>query len=324
METDPGAVVTEGAEEQKMKRRAGRKKKKRYGRKWQTAGLYFVFPGFAGVLVFYLIPFLDVVKRSFMTALGNRFCGLANYRTVFANTAFRLAAGNTIRFLAVCMPLLLFLSFAAALGLREVFSQDGVRYALFKSAYLVPLSVPAASVVLLWRLVFDGHGFLNGVLTAMGYPGKDWMNTESAFYVLVFSYIWKNLGYVMVLWLAGLATVPETLYEAARVDGAGKKACFFCITLPCIRPVIFTIAVISLLNSFKVFREAWMVAGSYPQDSIYLLQHLFNNWFRDLAMEKIAAGAVVLAGMITFLIALMYRWGEYSRIPGRRDWREDT
>ncbi len=230
METDPGAVVTEGAEEQKMKRRAGRKKKKRYGRKWQTAG-YFVFPGFAGVLVFYLIPFLDVVKRSFMTALGNRFCGLANYRTVFANTAFRLAAGNTIRFLAVCMPLLLFLSFAAALGLREVFSQDGVRYALFKSAYLVPLSVPAASVVLLWRLVFDGHGFLNGVLTAMGYPGKDWMNTESAFYVLVFSYIWKNLGYVMVLW-PGLPPCRRRFMRRRVWTERGKKPVFSALRCP--------------------------------------------------------------------------------------------
>ena len=117
----------------------------------------------------------------------------------------------------------------------------------------------------------------------------------------------KNLGYDVVLWLAGLASVPETIYEAARMDGAGAMACFFSITLPCIRPISFTIIVISLLNSFKVFREAWMVAGNYPQESIYLLQHLFNNWFRDLAVDKMSAGAVVLSAVILLLIGTLQK-----------------
>lgn len=275
----------------------------------QSAGLWFVLPGFAGVAVFYLIPFLDVLRRSFVTPVGNRWCGLENYRTVFANAAFRLAAHNTLKFLAVCLPLLLLLSFLAALGLGAVAEREKL-YALLKGAYLVPLAVPTASVVLLWKLVTDRHGFLNGALNLFGIAGRDWMNSDAAFGVLVFSYIWKNLGYVVVLWLAGLSSVPETLYEAARVDGAGKWDCFFRITLPLIRPAVFMIVVISLLNSFKVFREAWMVAGSYPEDSIYLLQHLFNNWFRDLAMDRIAAGAVLLCVVVAVLIGLLQKYWE--------------
>ena len=89
--------------------------------------------------------------------------------------------------------------------------------------------------------------------------------------------------------------------------GAGAVACFFSITLPCIRPISFTIIVISLLNSFKVFREAWMVAGNYPQESIYLLQHLFNNWFRDLAVDKMSAGAVVLSAVILLLVGTLQK-----------------
>lgn len=278
----------------------------------QYAGLCFVLPGFAGVAVFYLVPFLDVFRRSFVTAIGNRFCGLKNYRTVFANAAFRLAAGNTLKFLAVCLPLLLLLSFLAAVGLSEVKKNEKL-YAVLKGAYLVPLAIPTASVVLLWKLVFDRHGFLNGVLDMAGIAGEDWMNSGAAFGVLVFSYVWKNMGYVMVLWLAGLASVPETLYEAARVDGAGKWDCFFHITVPLIRPAIFMIVVISLLNSFKVFREAWMVAGSYPEDSIYLLQHLFNNWFRDLSMDRIAAAAVLLCIAVSGLIWMLQRCWESSR-----------
>lgn len=276
-------------------------------------GLCFVLPGFAGVLVFYLIPFLDVIRRSFVTAVGNQFCGFKNYQTIFENRAFRLAAGNTAEFLVVCLPLLLGISFLAALLLR----QSGRLAPVLKSAWLVPLAVPSASIVLIWKLVFDSHGMLNGALGAIrtalsleenGFlRGRDWMDTDAAFGVLVFSYIWKNMGYDVVLWLAGLSTVPETLYEAAKVDGAGRWDCFFRITLPCLRPVTFTIVVISLLNSFKVFREAWLVAGNYPEDSIYLLQHLFNNWFRDLSVDKMSAGAVVLAAVIFLLVIILQK-----------------
>lgn len=288
---------------------------KRNRRKY--VGLYFVLPGFAGVLVFYLIPFLDVVRRSFVTAVGNRFCGFKNYQTIFDNAAFRLAAGNTVRFIGVCLPLLLGISFLTALLLR----QSSRLAPVLKSAYLVPLAIPSASIVLIWKLVFDGHGMLNGALGAVrmalsleetGFlQGRDWMNTDAAFGVLVFSYIWKNMGYDVVLWLAGLSAVPETIYEAAKVDGAGKWNCFFRITLPCLKPVTFTIVILSLLNSFKVFREAWLVAGNYPEDSIYLLQHLFNNWFRDLSVDKMSAGAVVLSAVVFVIVLILQRsWEE--------------
>lgn len=274
--------------------------------KKKYAGIWFVLPGFAGVLVFYLLPFADVLRRSVMTAVGNQFCGLKNFKTVLGNDAFLQASSNTAKFLAVCLPLLLLLSFVVALFLLEA----GHLAIFFKSAYLVPLAVPAASVVFLWRLIFDAHGLLNSLLDVLGREGADWMNTDAAFGVLVFSYIWKNLGYVVVLWLAGLTSVPETVYEAARVDGAGKWNCLFRITLPCIKPIIFTIVVISLLNSFKVFREAWLVVGNYPQDSMYLLQHLFNNWFRDLSLDKMSAGAVLLSVVIFLLVFLMQKGWE--------------
>ena len=108
------------------------------------------------------------------------------------------------------------------------------------------------------------------------------MNSSAAFWVLVVSYLWKNMGYDIILWSAGLAAIPENLYEAAKVDGAGSLDCFFRITLPNLMPVFYTITVLSFLNSFKVFREAYLVAGDYPHDSMYLLQHVFNNWFREL------------------------------------------
>lgn len=279
--------------------------------KRNNAGIGFVLPGLCGVLVFYLIPFLDIIRRSFFNAVGKRFTGIENYRTVFENKAFQLAASNTLRFSVVCLPLLLLLSFLVALLLKRA----GALAPFLKSACLVPLAVPAASVVLLWRLLFDGHGMLNGVLDRMGLQGCDWMNTDAAFGVLIFSYIWKNIGYDVVLWLAGLNSISENIYEAARVDGAGSLACFLWITLPGMRSTAFVIIVISFLNSFKVFREAYLVAGNYPQEGIYLLQHLFNNWFRELSMDKMAAGAVLLFFVVYLLVRFLQKaWDREDEI----------
>ena len=302
--------------------RSSRKHRKR------LAGISFLLPGLCGVAVFYLIPFLDVIRRSFVQMASGSFCGLQNYKMVVENDAFRLAAQNTLRFVLVCLPLLLILSLVLAFLVNELWTyltkrnRSGLRLnqkqgeesvnaliGAIKAAYLLPLAIPAASVVLLWKLMFDRSGFVNGMLHLCGLSAVDWMNTGASFVVLVFSYIWKNLGYTMILWLAGLASVPQSVYEAAEMDGAKKRVQFFKITLPLIRPMIFTIVVLSFLKSFKVFRDAYLVAGNYPQEDIYLLQHLFNNWFLSLSVDKMAAASVLLAGVIGgFVLILQHLW----------------
>ncbi|MDD2978487.1 MAG: sugar ABC transporter permease [Hespellia sp.] len=260
-----------------------------------------------GVSVFILIPYLDVVRRSFAGAVSQTFTGVQNYITVLTNPAFRLACKNTVRFAAVCIPLLIVLSLAIAVFLQR----QGPWGQRLKSVYLIPMAIPAASVVLIWKLVFDRHGLLNGILSGLHVNTMDWMNTGAAFWVLVFSYIWKNLGYDVILWIAGLGTISENIYEAARVDGAGEWNLFLRITMPNLLPSLYTISVLSFLNSFKVFREAYLVAGDYPNDSMYLLQHLYNNWFRDLSMDKMAAGAVLMTVVVSLLVLLLEKaWGK--------------
>lgn len=253
---------------------------------------------------------MDVIRRSFVQMVSGRFCGLENYRIVLHNRAFLLAVKNTLRFLLVCLPLLLGISLVLAFLLHAWQMAFHQKLRLLKAAYLVPMAIPAASLVLLWKLMFDKHGFVNGILHLCGIHAVDWMNTGAAFFVLVFSYIWKNLGYTMVLWLAGFSSISPDLYEAAEMDGAGRMTQFFKITLPLIRPLIFTIVVLSFLNSFKVFREAYLVAGNYPQEDMYLLQHLFNNWFTDLSVDKMAAGSVLLALVITVFVLLLQKLWE--------------
>ena len=176
-----------------------------------------------------------------------------------------------------------------------------------KGMFLVPVAVPAASVVLVWKALFHTNGLINTMLERFGAEKVSWMGSGAAFSVLVISYLWKNIGYDMILWMAGLAGIPTAIYEAARVDGAGEWQCFLKITLPNLKPALYTISVLSFLNSFKVFREAWLVAGDYPHQSMYLIQHLYNNWFRELSFDKIAAAAVINAALVFGLILLLQR-----------------
>lgn len=269
--------------------------------KHRLTGILLILPSLTGVSIFVLLPFLDVVRRSFCGAMSGAFTGLQNYAAVFENRAFQLAAGNTLRFVGVCMPLLLGLSLFIAVLLFRLQKHSE----LFKTTFLIPMAIPVASIVLLWNTIFHKNGFLSASVIQFGGQGIDWMNSDWSFWVLVASYVWKNLGYDVVLWLAGLASVPHSVYEAAAVDGAGEWRIFGSITLPNLRPTLYTVTVLSFLNSFKVFREAYLVAGDYPHERIYLLQHLFNNWFRDLSMDKLAAAAVMSALVIFGSILLL-------------------
>lgn len=264
----------------------------------RRAFLAFLLPSFLGVAVFVLVPFIDVFRRSFTTAVTGEFTGLENYRTVFENGPFRLAVYNTLRFTCICLPLLLILGLAAALMLSQL-----KQVQLFKSFFLLPMAMPSATIVLVWKMTFSANGFLNRLLETH----VDFMWTEDAFWVLVFSYVWKNLGYTVILWLAGILAIPGDFIEAARVDGAGSFRVFWSVMLPQLKGSMYTITVLSFLNSFKVFRESYLVAGAYPHESMYMLQHLFNNWFTNLDLDKMAAAAVCVGGVLLIVILLLQR-----------------
>lgn len=270
------------------------------------AFLWFLLPSLAGVVLFVLCPFADVVRRSFVTAVTEEWAGLRNYQTIFSNQAFLLAVKNTVRFTVVCLPLLIGIGLFLAVQLSKLKEMQ-----LVKSLFLFPLAMPAATVVLIWKMLFSRQGFLNGCLMGLGILGEgqyyDFMGTSAAFWVLVFSYLWKNLGYTMVLWLAGIFSVSTDLTEAAKVDGATGRQCFWRVIFPNLKGTLYTITVLSFLNSFKVFREAYLVAGSYPHESMYLLQHLFNNWFVNLELDKMAAAAVCVGAVLFAVILILQR-----------------
>lgn len=235
--------------------------------------------------------------------MSGKFVGFKNYSVIFNNEAFKLASQNTLKFVLVCIPLLIICSLILAVMVNGIVKKSEI----FKTTFLLPMAIPVASVVLLWQVIFHQNGLLSAGVIALGGQRVDWMKTDWAFWILVASYIWRNMGYNMVLWLAGLSNISPEVYEAAAVDGANAWHKFSKITVPQLLPTLFTLVVLSLLNSFKVFREAYLIAGDYPHDSMYMLQHLFNNWFTSLDIDKLSAAATVVAGVIFILILLLQK-----------------
>lgn len=267
---------------------------------------YFIAASLIGTGVFLLLPYAYVVVNSFIKTGSGSFAGLDNYAAVLNSEAFMTAMGNTALFMTVSVPVILVLSL-----LISVYIYENPRLAgCLKTSFLIPMAIPVTSVVLMWRFMFDDNGIINGILNGCGMDTVNWMNTEAAFWILVLSYVWKNLGYNIILWLAALSAIDPGIGEAARIDGAGGWQRLTRVTLPAAKNGAFVIIVLAALSSFKVFREAYLVAGEYPHDSIYMVQHIFNNWFRNLEIDKLAAGAVINSLILIVLVLLLQRFWE--------------
>lgn len=216
------------------------------------------------------------------------FVGFDNYISVFGSKAFRLALKNTFRFMGIGVTLLMLLAFALALLLYKSFR--GVSF--FRMAFLFPMVVPVATLVMTVQLVFPTN--------SAGDYG------ENSFWILVGLYIWKNCGYIMVLLLAGLFNIPQDLYMAARLDGASEGQILRKITLPLMVPMFYFTLVICVANSFKCYREAYMLGGDSPHSSIYTLQYFMNNNYHNLNYQRLSVAALFVFAVIMLLLMVLF------------------
>ncbi len=280
------------------------KREKRVKRVKAGSAAGFILPSLFGVALFFLVPFIGVFYYAFVDSpVNGRFAGFENFTLLFQNRAFLNAASNTLLFSAVSVPLVMVLSLALAMLLNtRIYARSFLR-----AAFLSPMVIPVASVVLMWVILFNFTGSLNVMLHSFGYAPIDWMKSEWARFVIILVFTWKNAGYNMVIFLAALQGVPKELYEAARVDGIAWHRQFGRITLPYLLPTGFFILIMSLINSFKVFRETYLVTGDYPHESVYMLQHYMNNMFKQLDYQKLSAAAIVMAVVIALIVLVLLR-----------------
>ena len=258
-----------------------------------------IVPGFIGVMIFIVLPLADVFISSFRRGGQGSFGGLTNYSVVLDNQAFRLAAGNSLLFELVGVPLLIVVSLVVAI---EVYEMKGN---IVKFAFLIPLAIPSNSLAVVWKILFAENGIVNGLITKLGGTPISFFDGRTVFRLFVGTFVFKNIGYNMLIWLAGLSAIPTEIYEAARVDGAGRFTRILRITLPNMKRSFFIVAMLSVVNSLKIFREQYLMAGGYPDNAIYQLQHVFNNWFEKLELGKLTAGAVMTAGVFFGVILVI-------------------
>lgn len=295
-------------EEQKgIQKKKLHKKNKRIRKVKRSSGL-FIAPSFLGVLVFFVIPFLVVIFYSMVdNPIAKNFVGIENYKVVLANNAFKRAVTNTFRFSIVSVPLAVLLSLLLAIMLEAKLPFRSQ----FRTFFLSPMMVPVASVVLIWQVLFSYNGAVNDLLAHFGVDKIDWLKSQYSHVVIVILFLWKNLGYNMILFMAALASIPKDILEVARLESANALQTFFYIKVRYLSSTFLFVTIMSLINSFKVFREVYMLTTDYPYDTIYMLQHFMNNMFKKLDYQKLSSAAVLMSVVMVVIIGILFLTEKY-------------
>ena len=283
---------------EKIRRKQNKKKHKK-----TVCSLLFLAPSFIGVLLFFFVPFSVVVYYSMIdNPVRKNFVLFDNFIALMSNKAFQMAAANTLKFTLVSVPLAVILSLLMACMLDKSIPFKSQ----FRSFFLTPMMVPVASVVLVFQVIFNQNGVLNEFLSVFGQDKIDWFKSDYAMVIVVILFLWKNLGYNMILFMAGLAAVPQEVMDAAKMDGAGDFQMFVHLNLNYLSPTIFFVTIFSIINSFKVFREVYLLTGDYPYESLYMLQHFMNNAFQSLNYQRLSAAAIVMSLFMIVIIGILF------------------
>ena len=272
-------------------------------RRVKNRSALFLLPSVIGVALFFVLPFFVVIYYSMIdNPISGKFVFLDNFYNVLTNKAFQMAMVNTLRFSLTAVPLMIVLS----LGLAFLLDKQIPGKSKIRAAFLSPMMVPVASVILIWQVLFDYNGVLNELILNLGGGKVDWLKSVHAQIVIVLLFIWKNLGYNMVLFMAAIANIPREVVEVAELESATKWQIFRSLKLRYLSSSILFVTILSLINSFKIFREVYLLTGDYPYETLYLLQHYMNNMFRSLDYQKLSAAAILMSLVMIVLIGILF------------------
>lgn len=279
------------------------KKSTRRLRKLKVSSGLYIAPSFLGVLLFFILPFLVIIYYSMVdNPISANFVAFDNFSMVLNNAAFQTAVRNTAVFSAIAVPLAVVLSLILAIVLEAKIPFRSQ----FRTFFLSPMMVPVASIVLIWQVLFHYNGAVNDLLAVFGVDKIDWMKSKYSIIVIVILFLWKNLGYNMILFMAALASVPKDILEVARLESATPLQTFFYIKIRYLSSTILFVTIMSLINSFKIFREIYLLTTDYPYDSIYMLQHYMNNKFKNLDYQTLSAAAILMSLVMIVIIGILF------------------
>ena len=263
----------------------------------------FLLPGLLGLTAFYLAPFIGGIYYSLTDGtFKSNFVWFQNYKEIWQNEMFRVGLKNTMELSLLCAPVIWLMSFVLAAMLRTL-RQRG---AFFRNALLLPYLMPSSALLLIWLLMFDYGGVMNRILVGLGISRVLWLEGGALRVPVVLLYIWKNLGFSVVIFAAALQTVPEAYYEYASLEGANAFQRETKITLPLLIPTAFLVFMLAWVNAFKIFKEVYFIGGAYPDDTVYTLQHFMNNKFMRLDYQDVTTAAYSFAIIVFILFGMMY------------------
>lgn len=247
----------------------------------------------------------DITARDIRTPFSVDFVGLSHYTALFADPAFRRAALNTIYFVAVGIPLTMTVALALAVALNS-----GIQRAkgLFRVGYFAPVVTSVVAIAVVWRYLYEPDGMINSVLAIVGIPGPDWLNDPNwAMPALIVMAVWRHFGIPMVIFLAGLQSIPAELLEAARVDGATRWQTFRSITLPLLRPTTLVVAVLLSVGYLQFFEEPFVMTSGGPLGSTTSISYYAYEQFGFGNYGMASAASYVLVVAIALLSLLQFR-----------------
>ena len=263
----------------------------------------YLLPGLLGITVFYIVPFLGGIWYSFTDgSYKNAFVWFDNYKAVWQNEMFQLGLKNTMELSLICTPLVWVLSFIVAMLLNRI----KPRGAFFRNSVLMPYLMPSSAILLIWLVAFDFGGVANRLATALGAGRVSWLEGSALRFPIILLFVWKNLGFSVIIFLAALQSIPKPLYEYARLEGAGFFRQAFSITLPMVAPSAFLVFVMAWINAFKIFKEVYFIGGAYPDPSVYTLQNYMNNMFSKLNYQNVTTAAYSFAVLVFLLFGILF------------------
>lgn len=289
-------------------------------RRGQWIGLLFVIPWLLSFLAFDAIPILSGFYYSFtdwsITGRETSFIGFANYSEALnRDPLFWKSVSNTVFYIVFSVPLGTITAFSIALLLNVKIRGKS----LYRSFFYLPSLIPAVAASMVWTFIFETRrGILNYALELLGLPIVQWLgNPNAAKPALIIMTMW-TVGVPMVIYLAGLQSIPQELYEVAEIDGANAWHRLFRITIPLMTPTIFFNFMMSLITAFQVFNNAFIMTGGGPNNAtLFYMLHIYNNAFRYFRMGYASALAVLLFLLVLGLTILIYRtsdrWVFYSQ-----------
>jgi multiple sugar transport system permease protein len=236
------------------------------------------------------------------------FIGLKNYQTLVGDPTFWMSLKNTLLFIVGYLPLVM----AIGLGIALLLNSKLKARTFFRGVYFLPVVTSWVAVSLVWSWLFNPvYGLINYFLSLAHVNGPDWLTDPStAMIAIIITSVWKDIGFIMVLYLGGLQNISPSLYEAASMDGAGDFKKFWQITLPMLRPTTFFVTMISLINAFQVFDQVNVMTGGGPGNATnVLVQNIYNSAFGFFEMGYAAAMSWALF-IIIFAVSLVQMWGE--------------